>query len=157
MTQRAPLTPAKVNKKVEQVRDQVEDLVRELRGHIARHGRHVSYADIEGAVCKQFGVRRFVELGVGYPNDVGALGNLQKLEADVYLRIQCYVQGRQIGTLRDLEDELAAWQEVPKFESLQLGPLLRHPLVLKYFQPAPTVTAVPDVHPLEIVGAEGSS
>lgn len=48
----------------------------------------------------------------GYPNDVPALGNLQKLDSDVHLRIQCYVSCRVIGTLKDLEEELAEFQEV---------------------------------------------
>eukprot|EP01051_Picozoa_sp_SAG22_P011491 SAG22_NODE_1112_length_5535_cov_11.367918_4_plen_497_part_00 len=145
--QRPVLTAAKLEKVAA-----VEELVHELRGRTARAGRHVSYVEVERAVCTQFGVRRFPELGIGYPNDVGALGNLQKLESNVYLRIQCYVQGRTIGTLRDLEQDLAAAEEVPTFESLELGPLLRHPLVLKHFQPAATVTTIPDVHPLEIIG-----
>ena len=123
---------------------QVEKLVEALRDRLAKDGQHVSVSQVQLGVCRHFGVGRFTDLRVGYPNEIPALENLQKLESDVYLRIHTYVQCRAIGTLKDLEGDLAEAQEVSSFDKLRLGPLLRHPLVLKHFQPAAAVREVPN-------------
>jgi hypothetical protein len=52
---------------------------------------------------------------------------------------------REIATLADLEAYLCTVLQVESFNDLQMGPLLRHPLVIANFKPPPTVIEVPQV------------
>lgn len=49
---------------------------------------------------------------------------------------------RTIATLYDLEMAICKNESVKKFEELELGPFLRHPLVLQYFLPKFDVSKV---------------
>jgi hypothetical protein len=52
---------------------------------------------------------------------------------------------REIATLADLEAYLCSTLQVESFNQLQMGPLLRHPLVVASFKPPATVVEVPQV------------
>jgi len=49
--------------------------------------------------------------------------------------IHCHVAGKRITTLYDLGCDLIQEEGVSDFEDLGLGPLLCHPLVIRYFSP----------------------
>jgi hypothetical protein len=52
---------------------------------------------------------------------------------------------RDIATLADLEAYLCCSLKVQGFNELQMGPLLRNPLVVANFKPPATVVEVPQV------------
>lgn len=47
--------------------------------------------------------------------------------------IHCFVGVRQITSLYDLQEAICKSEGIEKFEDLELGPFLRHPLVSHYF------------------------
>ena len=56
--------------------------------------------------------------------------------------IHCYVGVRKVTTLYDLELAICKNEGVGLFEELELGPLVRHPLVVHYFSVIPDVKKV---------------
>ncbi|KAH9313380.1 hypothetical protein KI387_028415, partial [Taxus chinensis] len=50
--------------------------------------------------------------------------------------VHCYVAVRGIATLYDLSDDICRHERVEDFERLGLGPLVRHPLIVHYFEPS---------------------
>ncbi|XP_042988341.1 protein NO VEIN-like isoform X4 [Carya illinoinensis] len=56
--------------------------------------------------------------------------------------IHCFIGVRRITSLYDLEVAICENEGVEKFEELELGPLLRHPLILHYFSVNSDVTEV---------------
>jgi hypothetical protein len=52
---------------------------------------------------------------------------------------------REIATLADLEAYLCCSLKVEAFNELQMGPLLRHPLIIANIKPPATVVEVPQV------------
>jgi hypothetical protein len=42
---------------------------------------------------------------------------------------------------------------VQTYEALNMGPLLKHPKIIEYFRPAPTVTTIPDIGVHHVVEA----
>nr|GFB81798.1 histidine kinase-like ATPase, C-terminal domain-containing protein [Tanacetum cinerariifolium] len=47
--------------------------------------------------------------------------------------INCFVEVWKITTLYDLETQICKSEGVRKFVELELGPLIRHPLIVRYF------------------------
>lgn len=47
--------------------------------------------------------------------------------------INCFVEAWKITTLYDLETEICKDLGIQKFDELELGPLIRHPLIVRYF------------------------
>ncbi|KAK8480690.1 hypothetical protein V6N11_070955 [Hibiscus sabdariffa] len=68
--------------------------------------------------------------------DMQGIPSFQKLmtiEGRVNAFIQCFVGVRRITTLYELEMAICENEGVRTYDKLELGPLLRHPLVLQYF------------------------
>lgn len=56
--------------------------------------------------------------------------------------IHCFVAVQRITSLYDLEVAICKNEGVVQFEELELGPLVRHPLVMHYFSVSPDLTEV---------------
>eukprot|EP01045_Picozoa_sp_COSAG04_P004813 COSAG04_NODE_214_length_20089_cov_206.678189_19_plen_1118_part_01 len=134
-----------------QLQQQISMFAAELRSRLAGDDEYVSFERIMCGICKQFGVRRFEELNVGPFYDVDELRKLQALEDAMFARIESYVRCRCIATLMDLDEFITDDEEVSSFANLRIGPLIKHPLVKKYFQPAARATEIPDVSVQDVV------
>ncbi|KAL5702978.1 hypothetical protein ACHQM5_028128 [Ranunculus cassubicifolius] len=64
---------------------------------------------------------------------IPSLYRLMLVEGKVNCFIHCFVGVRRITTLRDLDIEICKSEGVQRFDELELGPLLKHPLVIHYF------------------------
>jgi hypothetical protein len=58
-----------------------------------------------------------------------------------------------VSTLHELEKELCAMRNVESFEQLGLGPMLKHPLVQRFFMPPPALISIPEVTTAEVITA----
>ncbi|XP_050285648.1 protein NO VEIN-LIKE-like [Quercus robur] len=71
---------------------------------------------------------------LGFPmQEVPSLHRLMLTEGKINAFIHCFVGVQRVTTLYDLEVAICKNEGVDNFEKLELGPLLRHPLVLHYF------------------------
>ncbi len=52
-----------------------------------------------------------------------------------------------------MERELCATKGVESFDALGVGPLLKNPLIIKYFQPPPTLVSIPEITTTEVISA----
>ncbi|KAK2644000.1 hypothetical protein Ddye_019195 [Dipteronia dyeriana] len=74
--------------------------------------------------------------------EVPSLRKLMVIEDRVNAFIHCFVAIRKITTLYDLEKAICMNESIGTFEELQLGPFLRHQLVMDYFSVNSDVTEV---------------
>ncbi|XVF65262.1 hypothetical protein PTKIN_Ptkin09bG0233400 [Pterospermum kingtungense] len=73
---------------------------------------------------------------------IRSLNKLMAIERRVNAFIQCFVGVRKITTLYELEMAICENEGVMTFEQLELGPLVHHPLVLRYFSLDSNITEV---------------
>lgn len=66
----------------------------------------------------------------------------QSLLPQIAAFIHCFVAVLKVTTLYDLEVAICKNEGVGKFEELELGPLLKHPLIVHYFSVNPGVSEV---------------
>eukprot|EP00741_Cyanophora_paradoxa_P006613 tig00001027_g6398.t1 len=123
----------------------VENLAVAVRDEIHAAGRYVSAADVIALVRQRLNVARFDDLRVGRPHEIPALKELTELENKVFCFIQVFMNHHSIVTLFELDEELCAAEAVKTYSALRLGPLLKHPLVVKGFAPPPSLTAPPAI------------
>ncbi|TYI36077.1 hypothetical protein ES332_A03G117400v1 [Gossypium tomentosum] len=64
---------------------------------------------------------------------IPSLQRLMAIEGRVNAFIQCFAGVRRITTLYELELAICENEGVRTYDNLELGPLLRHPLILRYF------------------------
>nr|XP_023928559.1 uncharacterized protein LOC112039884 [Quercus suber] len=87
---------------------------------------------------------------LGFPmQEVPSLHRLMLTEGKINAFIHCFVGVQRVTTLYDLEVAICKNEGVDNFEKLELGPLLRHPLVLHYFSLKSDATEV-----IKITGEE---
>lgn len=55
--------------------------------------------------------------------------------------------------MHEIEKELCLLNSIDSFEQLNMGPILKHPLVLKFFLPPSTLIAVPEVTTVDVIHA----
>nr|POE90737.1 hypothetical protein CFP56_77562 [Quercus suber] len=90
---------------------------------------------------------------LGFPmQEVPSLHRLMLTEGKINAFIHCFVGVQRVTTLYDLEVAICKNEGVDNFEKLELGPLLRHPLVLHYFSLKSDATEV-----IKITGEERRS
>ncbi|GAB4844079.1 hypothetical protein Ancab_014043 [Ancistrocladus abbreviatus] len=83
--------------------------------------------------------------------EVPSIYRLILVEGKINAFINCYVAVRRIVSLYDLELAICKNEGVGKFEELELGPLLRHSLVMHYFSVNCNVTTVHQITSEEVV------
>jgi hypothetical protein len=67
---------------------------------------------------------------------------LSHVAHQINANIHAHVAAKRITTLHDLGCELTQEEGVSKFEDLGIGPLLLHPLVVRYFTPPDEVLSI---------------
>ncbi|CAH9091450.1 unnamed protein product, partial [Cuscuta epithymum] len=73
---------------------------------------------------------------------VPSLHRLILTEGKINSFIHCFVGVHRITTLHDLEIAICDTEGVERFEELELGPIVKHPLVVHYFSLGASVTEV---------------
>ncbi|TXG72616.1 hypothetical protein EZV62_001195 [Acer yangbiense] len=74
--------------------------------------------------------------------EVPSLREIMFIEAKINAFIHCFVGVRKITTLYDLEEAICKNESIGTFEELELGPFLRHQLVMHYFSVNSDITEV---------------
>ncbi|KAM7485827.1 hypothetical protein LguiA_001836 [Lonicera macranthoides] len=82
---------------------------------------------------------------------VPSLHRLIVTEGKINAFIHCFVGVRRITSLYDLEVAICQNEGVGQFEELEMGPLVRHPLVVHYFSVSSDVTEVFRITTEEII------
>lgn len=82
---------------------------------------------------------------------IPSLFQLMLVEGKVNAFIHCFVGVRRITSLRDLDVEICKNEGVQRFDELELGPLLRHPLVIHYFLVPPETKEIVDITSEQII------
>ncbi|KAG6422998.1 hypothetical protein SASPL_113381 [Salvia splendens] len=78
---------------------------------------------------------------LGFPMQEGpSLKSIMVTEEKINAFIHCFVAARKITKLYDLEVAICESEGVKKFEELELGPLVKHPLAVHYFSLTSKVT-----------------
>ncbi|KAK9081153.1 hypothetical protein Syun_030516 [Stephania yunnanensis] len=84
-------------------------------------------------------------------SQVPSLNRIMVIEGKVNAYIHCFVEVRKITTVYELGDKICKNESVERFEELELGPLLRHPLVVRYFSVPTEVKEVVKITSAEII------
>ncbi|KAK9072450.1 hypothetical protein SSX86_008884 [Deinandra increscens subsp. villosa] len=92
----------------------------------------------------------FESLGF-YMQNVPSLNRLMLTEAKVNSFIHCFVGVQKITSLHELDMAICESEGVKSFEELELGPILKHPLVVHYFSVGPDVTEICKITSEQIV------
>ncbi|KAI3791105.1 hypothetical protein L2E82_04710 [Cichorium intybus] len=82
---------------------------------------------------------------------VPSLYRLMITEAKINSFIHCFVGVQKITSLHDLEMAICESEGIKSFEELELGPMLKHPLVEHYFSVGPDVTEILKITSEQIV------
>ncbi|KAL8028669.1 hypothetical protein ABFX02_14G176300 [Erythranthe guttata] len=93
---------------------------------------------------------------LGFPmQQVPSLFRIMVIEGKVNSFIHCFVGVQRITTLYDLEVAICDSEGVRRFEELELGPLLQHPLVQHYFSVGSDVAEVFKITTQEVISYLG--
>ena len=136
VTQPSPTLPNK---------DSINHLVDTIRRDAAGQKRYVSVSVVVQSLLSSLGLKRFEELGMGRVTEVFALKQIADLEDWINTYINCFLARQCMCTLYELENLLARSKGKSNYDDLCMGPLLKHPIVIREFQPPPNVTAIPKV------------
>ncbi|XP_021745800.1 uncharacterized protein LOC110711690 isoform X2 [Chenopodium quinoa] len=112
--------------------DKVETAVASARRQIIGAGEHVSVWKLSRCALAKLQADSWDSLGFQL-HQVPSLHQLILVEAQVNTFIRCHVAVHKITSLFDLQEAICKNECVEKFEELELGPFLRHPLVMHYF------------------------
>lgn len=123
------------------------DKLYEIMLQLHADNRHVSLEEVERQLFQHFRVRSWKELRV-HPMKFGALTNHNDRLKNINLYLHVFQQVFHLCTLKDFESYLVKFMEVNSYDELRLGPLDKHPEILKVFkykalaanQPIPNIT-----------------
>ncbi|KAK1591130.1 hypothetical protein Q3G72_002764 [Acer saccharum] len=138
-TQSSP-QPQKLKK---EVLEKIDNAVLKARNRIIAAGEGVT----AWKICQWAGAALMFEVdswsSLGFPmQEVPSFRKLMVIEAKINAFIHCFVEVRKITTLYDLEEAICKNESIGTFEELELGPFLRHQLVMHYFSVNSDVTEV---------------
>ncbi|KAL7083737.1 hypothetical protein ACP275_14G181000 [Erythranthe tilingii] len=130
--------------------DRTEKAVVEARAELVARGEHVASWKVSKAALLDLQVSSWEFLG--FPmQKVTTLRRIMDIEGKVNLFIHCFIRAQSITSLYDLELAICKSQGVRRFEELELGPLLRHPLVRRYFSVGSGVAEVFKITTQEVI------
>ncbi|KAK1566902.1 hypothetical protein Q3G72_005798 [Acer saccharum] len=136
-TQSSP-QPQKLKK---EVLEKIDRAVLKERNRIIAAGESVTAWKICQCLTLMLEVDSWSSLGFQM-KEVPSLRKLMVTEARINAFIHCFVAARKIKTLYDLEEAICKNESIGTFEELELGPFLRHQLVMQYFSVNSDVTEV---------------
>nr|XP_043628280.1 protein NO VEIN-like [Erigeron canadensis] len=113
-------------------RGMIDKAVAKARRELLAAGDNVSALKVSQAALVILEADSWDSLGVKMQN-VPSLFRLMLIEGKINAFINCFVGVWKITTLSDLETAICKNEGVQKFEELELGPLIRHPLINHYF------------------------
>ncbi|KAI9196159.1 hypothetical protein LWI28_021547 [Acer negundo] len=136
-TQSSP-QPQKLKK---EVLKKIDRAVLKERNRIIAAGEGVTAWKICQSVTLKLEVDPWSSLG--FPmQELPSFRKLMDIETKINAFIHCFVGVRKITTLCDLEEAICENERIGTFEELELGPFLRHQLVVHYFSVNSDVTEV---------------
>ncbi|MCD7453281.1 hypothetical protein HAX54_020360 [Datura stramonium] len=125
--------PLKGNKAVsKEVIDRVDKAVTKARKDLIEAGENVSAWKVSQAALVILNADTWDSLGFTM-QEVPSLHSLIITEGKINAFIHCFVGVQSIATLYDLEVAICKNEGVEQFEELELGPLVKHPLIIHYF------------------------
>lgn len=129
----------------------LQQLVTYVRWQMTSAGKCVKYDVVLSQVVEMLGGRSFEELGLPMPQDFYPLRELKVLDRRVDVLVTCFIAGRGIATLYELEQLICESEGISSYDELGLGPLLAHPWVQRVFKPDAALRAVPKVTSEDVV------
>ncbi|KNA20999.1 hypothetical protein SOVF_047330 isoform B [Spinacia oleracea] len=130
--------------------DKIETAVASARRQIVEAGEHVSVWKLSQCALVKLQADSWDSLGFQL-HEVPSLHQLILIEAKVNAFIRCHVAVLKITSLFDLQEAICKNEGIEKFEELELGPFLRHPLVVHYFSLSKDVQEVYKITSEEVV------
>ncbi|RAL54444.1 hypothetical protein DM860_001572 [Cuscuta australis] len=121
--------------------DMVDKAVLKARREILSTGDFVSAWKVSQAALVLLQADTWDSLGFQM-QQVPSLHPLILTEGKINSFIRCFVGTQRITTLHDLEIAICNTEGVERFEELELGPLVKHPLVAHYFSPSADMTEI---------------
>ncbi|XVF37971.1 hypothetical protein REPUB_Repub20aG0057200 [Reevesia pubescens] len=115
-----------------QVRERAEQTVKQVWHELIASGKSVTAWKVSEAALVALQADSWSSLGLDML-EIPSLQKLMTIEGRVNAFIQCFVGVRRITTLHELQIAIYENEGVRTFEKLELGPLVCHPLVLRYF------------------------
>ncbi|XP_071735691.1 protein NO VEIN-like [Rutidosis leptorrhynchoides] len=112
--------------------DKIDRAVVKARRELIAAGENVSALKVSQAALVILEADSWDSLGVQMQH-VPSLYRLMLIEGKINAFINCFVGVWKITTLFDLETAICKNEGVQLFEELELGPLIRHPLINHYF------------------------
>ncbi|XP_006360950.1 uncharacterized protein [Solanum tuberosum] len=119
----------------------VDRAVKKARRDLVEAGETVSTWKVSQAALAIVKADSWESLGVKMQN-VPSLHSLILIEGKIVAFIHCFVAVLRVTTLYDLEVAICKNEGIEQFEKLELGPLLKHPLIIHYFSVNPGVSEV---------------
>ncbi|KAD5508905.1 hypothetical protein E3N88_16608 [Mikania micrantha] len=107
----------------------IDCAVVKARSDLLAAGENVSAWSVSKSALVILNAVSFESLGF-YMQNVPSLNRLMLIEAKVNSFIHCFVGVQKITSLHELETSICESEGVKSFEELELGPILKHPLVL---------------------------
>ncbi|KAL7177232.1 hypothetical protein ACSBR2_030551 [Camellia fascicularis] len=130
--------------------ERVERAVVKARRDLLAAGESVSAWKVSQAALLSIPAESWDSLGMQM-QQVPSLNRLIIAEGKVNAFIHCFAGVRRITSLYDLELAICNSEGVKQFEELELGPLVRHPLVVHYFSVSSDVTKVFKITSEEVI------
>ncbi|KAL5848549.1 hypothetical protein ACOSQ4_006562 [Xanthoceras sorbifolium] len=133
-----------------EVLERIDRAVLKARNQIIEAGEGVTAWKVCQSAALLLKVDSWSSLGFQM-QEVPSLRELMITEAKINAFIHCFVGVRKITTLYDLEEAICKNESIGKFEELELGPFLRHQLVMHYFSVNYDVTEVVNITNKDII------
>ncbi|CAI9290486.1 unnamed protein product [Lactuca saligna] len=130
--------------------EKIDKAVVKARRELIVAGENVSALKVSQAALVILQADSWDSLGVQMQH-VPCLYRLMLIEGKINALIHCFVEVWKITTLFDLEMAICKNEGVQQFEELELGPLIRHPLINHYFCVSSDSTAVFKISSREII------
>ncbi|XP_073128056.1 protein NO VEIN [Henckelia pumila] len=152
-----PVDKNNISKLPQQKSEVQKDLIGKLDKAVtrARHdlsssNKNVSGWEVSQAALLTVKAESWESLGFQM-QQVPSLNRLLQTEGKINTFIHCFVAVRNITSLYDLEVEICKSEGIERFEELELGPLIRHPLAMHYFSVTSEVTDVYRIGTQELI------
>ncbi|GMH20284.1 hypothetical protein Nepgr_022125 [Nepenthes gracilis] len=130
--------------------EKIEASVAKARRELIASGESVSTWKVSQSALVTLQADSLESLGFQL-QEVPSLHHLIVVEGKINAFISCYVAVWRITSLYDLELAICKNEGIEKFEELELGPLVRHPLVMHYFSVNSDVTDVYHITSQEVI------
>ncbi|PWA48738.1 histidine kinase-like ATPase, C-terminal domain-containing protein [Artemisia annua] len=128
----------------------IDAAVKKAHSDLLAAGESVTVWRVSQAALVMLKADSFESLGCRMQN-VPSLYQIIITEAKVNYFINCFVAVQKITSLHDLVLAICENEGIKSFEELELGPILKHPLVAHYFSIGPDVTEICKITTEQIV------